>query len=108
MEAIYESSFQCIIQFVFLLRTDSFGNNKSVLIKISFIFSIWSIISKAISDDKQLLKEEYKRFTYDIVKTMTRYLWRIFEVGDRIIIIGFCWAVMGGLSCSIVLVIDII
>ena len=64
MEAVFESSLQCIIQFVYLVRLNQFGrsNISSNIIKISFIFSLWSIISKTITEDKQKLRKEYLQF----------------------------------------------
>ena len=116
MEAIYESSLQVVIQFVYLSRLGEFGKNSnrnsSRLIKASLLFSLWSICSKVISEDKQLLLDKYKKFCvftdYNILITICRYLWRIFEITSRLFILGFVWSIMGGLTFNIFVFIDVI
>ena len=50
MEASLESAPQALIQMIYLVKTNSF--NSSIIILISFLSSIWSIITKLVSDDK--------------------------------------------------------
>eukprot|EP01084_Bolivina_argentea_P130828 230971_1 len=53
LEASLESSPQALIQIIYLVKTDTF--NSSYLVVISVIFSLWSIVSKLISEDKVIV-----------------------------------------------------
>eukprot|EP01084_Bolivina_argentea_P255224 429205_1 len=59
-EAAFESAPQSLLQFVFLMKTGSFGNG---LIVVSFIFSLFSMISRVITDDIVIFIEE-ARYAY--------------------------------------------
>eukprot|EP01084_Bolivina_argentea_P019950 37121_1 len=58
MEASLESIPQALVQSIYLVKTETFWS--SPLIVISLVSSIWSIISKLISDDKVIVIQEAK------------------------------------------------
>ncbi len=53
LEASFEAAPQCVIQFVFLSRT----NSLQTLTLVSLLFSVYSIISTVVKDDKSLFIE---------------------------------------------------
>eukprot|EP01083_Nonionella_stella_P020799 57700_1 len=59
MEASLESAPQALIQMIYLVKTKTF--NSSYLVFISLLSSLWSIISKLVSDDKIVVKEKAKK-----------------------------------------------
>ena len=59
LEASLESAPQAVIQMIYLVRTHTYYS--SIIVLISFLSSLWSIISKLISDDKIIVVEKAKR-----------------------------------------------
>eukprot|EP01084_Bolivina_argentea_P215368 365621_1 len=59
LEAALESSPQALIQLIYLVKTNSFGNN--ILVLISLISSLWCIMAKLISDDTTIVIQKARR-----------------------------------------------
>ena len=59
MEASLESAPQALIQMIYLVKTNTFDS--SIIILVSFLSSLWSIITKLVSDDKIIVVEKAKR-----------------------------------------------
>ena len=59
MEASLESTPQALVQMIYLVKTDTFTS--SWLVTVSLLSSIWSIISKLVSDDKIIVVNAAKR-----------------------------------------------
>ena len=108
LEAVFESSIQSVIQFSFLIKIGALSNGGSYVIVISLFFSMWSIISKSISEDKTVIEEKYRTFSYDYKISIMRYTWRMMEVSSRIIILSLIWVVCGGYALILLIIIDFI
>eukprot|EP01084_Bolivina_argentea_P207659 354257_1 len=116
LEAAFESAPQALIQTIFLVKTGSFSANG--IIVISLIFSLWSIISKIMSDDRVISISEAKHMqpSFKGIKTFSciswsfliRYLWRIFDVSSRILIASLLWIVLGGVQLSFIIAIEVV
>ena len=64
----------------FVLRIQAFNTGNiqdSVVVQISFLFSLLSIVKKAILDDKECLDPRYQKFAFDIIVSIFVYLNRI-------------------------------
>ena len=107
-----------MIQLVFLLQS-GFIAEGGLIVKISFFFSLFSIITKATKEDKRffkifnfsfskkkLLKCKIKECVnwYYILNISHRFL----EISGRIIFLSLFWIIVGGLAAFIVLIIDIL
>ena len=64
IEASLESAPQALIQMIYLVKTNSF--NSSIIVLVSFLSSVWSIITKLVSDDKVIVVEKAKRANFQI------------------------------------------
>ena len=64
IEASLESAPQALIQMIYLVKTNSF--NSSIIVLVSFLSSVWSIITKLVSDDKSVVVEKAKRANFQI------------------------------------------
>ncbi len=53
LEASFEAAPQCVVQFIFVLRT----NTIQTLALISIFFSVWSIINSVVKDDRSIFIE---------------------------------------------------
>eukprot|EP01084_Bolivina_argentea_P045866 84417_1 len=62
MEASLESTPQSVIQMIYLVKTNTF--NSSYLVLISLLSSLWSIISKLVSDDKIIVIQTAKKANF--------------------------------------------
>eukprot|EP01084_Bolivina_argentea_P148558 259681_1 len=113
LEAVFESSPQALIQTIFLIKTKSFSG--SPVIVISLCFSLLTIISKIISDDRiiSVVGARYISFNKRFCSCsciswlyLIRYLWRIFDVSTRIFIASLIWLGLGGYYLFISLIIE--
>ena len=85
MEAVLESTPQSLIQLVYLVKTGAFNAN-NILFLVSLLSSLWSIISKLISDDKAIIVDDAKNlnvkmkchvFTDIVLGLLSMILWAI-------------------------------
>lgn len=105
---------QLLIQSFFLIKRDSFQG----FVLFSIMFSLLSMVSKAISEDKELFKDgefggwrEPKwrfKIKYDCIccipycckcvrkQFIIRSFFRVFDMSSRIIIITLAWSIIGG------------
>eukprot|EP01084_Bolivina_argentea_P304872 526608_1 len=106
LEAVFESAPQALIQTIFLVKTETFQHNP--IIVASLVFSLWSIVSKIISDDRGIAiitakhanfvcaSRKFKSCSCISWQFMARYIWRILDVSSRILIASLLWVVLGG------------
>eukprot|EP01083_Nonionella_stella_P106237 306279_1 len=116
LEAVFEATPQALIQTIFLVKSGSFENNQIVV--VSLVFSLWSIVSKIVSDDRIMSISEAKYAAYKWRQStncrcvswsfIARYIWRVFDVSSRIFISSLFWLVLGGTYLSIAVVCDCI
>ena len=93
MEATFESAPQALIQFIYLTKTKSW--TKSLIVLVSFAWSMISIISKQITGDKRLVSKGEK-FGSNPLWYLIRFIWRFCDVSCRIFMLGLIWLSMGG------------
>eukprot|EP01084_Bolivina_argentea_P047435 87409_1 len=133
LEATFESSPQIAISTVFILKSS--GNNAviSPIIIVSICFSLWSLISRVISDDKKLFAASWQSLDFDrselsrcselcrcsvycdeikIPLINIRFLWRLFwrslEISNRVFVCTLLWINIGGFGLIIIISIEFI
>eukprot|EP01084_Bolivina_argentea_P188378 324305_1 len=101
----------------------SSGENASIsgTIIISICFSLWSLISRVVGDDKKLFDEDWQSVEFDRaelcrwkwgcdcdlgeyykqiplinVRFLFRLLWRVLEISNRIFVCTLLWINIGG------------
>eukprot|EP01083_Nonionella_stella_P076149 207352_1 len=106
LEATFESTPQALIQTIFLVKAGSVGD--SYIVIFSVVMSLWTIISKIVSDDRIISVLTARRLSlqfaaYDCKKCaciswtfVCRYIWRILDVSSRIFICSLVWLFIGG------------
>ena len=129
MEATFEAFPQAVIQLYFLLILSYHGNVAvSGLLIVSLLWSVWSVASKAISEDKWGFKEYAKTLCsrprekhrehdhgcmfgkndkyYISYSYLARVFLRFNDVFTRLGLLAVMWGVMGGYILTIYLVLE--
>eukprot|EP01083_Nonionella_stella_P297353 1009844_1 len=104
LESALESSPQTVVQLVFLLKTGASDTN--FLITLSLLSSFWTIISKIVSDDKEVVIDKAKRFQRNRrgepqPMYFVRIIWRVLDVSSHIVLMALLWISVGGLYVAI-------
>ena len=121
MESMVEAFPQLILQMFYMIQIGELEG----FVMISVVFSMLSMVNKAVSEDKTLFKKESyflgtstvdlnwkdakwtcKRFPCVNPKYLTRLLFRIFDISHRVLIIVIVWYQFGGLIIFIVAAIE--
>ncbi len=107
----------------------SSGENASIsgTIIISICFSLWSLISRVVGDDKKLFEEEWQAVEFDRaelcrwecdsnpyyieiplinIRFLFRLLWRVLEISNRIFVCTLLWINIGGFGLIIIIGIE--
>eukprot|EP01083_Nonionella_stella_P043394 117062_1 len=123
LEAIFEASPQVLLSMGYIVKTLADGNEVADIVFISTVFSLWSLTSKVISDDKVLFSTDSpfrnlnlkfkKRYTiHGTAKCCIQFhwqyilravFWRFLEISGRITMCALFWINIGGLGLLIVL-----
>eukprot|EP01084_Bolivina_argentea_P026330 48955_1 len=110
LEAILESAPQILLNMIVILKFTEEGIHPSSIVLVSLLFSLWSLVSRVIADDKLIFKEEWVslEFEYDKCPIVNKYyvfrsLFRWFEISNRICIWTLCWVSLGGFALSIII-----
>ena len=110
MESMLEAFPQLILQMYYTIKIGEL----EWFVMISVVFSMLSMVNKAVSEDKALfwLKDWHdakwtcKRFPCVNQLYLTRLLFRIFGISNRVLVIVYVWYEFGGLTLFIVAVIE--
>eukprot|EP01083_Nonionella_stella_P140444 430713_1 len=118
LEGTFESGPQILISLLFITKTYNPDTPPDPIILISAISSIWTLTSRVVSDDKLLLKDEWKsaflegnKFPW-INHLNWRYVvrvlcWRFCEISSRVFILVLLWVAVGGFSLAIILTVEL-
>eukprot|EP01084_Bolivina_argentea_P053397 98010_1 len=134
MEAIFESAPQALLQFMFLLKTGQFQvNSSSWIVLFSFVFSMISLTSRIVTDEKYLfiqhaqssnfnkkkccvlkgknavvsdLREEKGYCCFMSLSFFIRVLYRLLDVSCHMFIYALFWLLMGAVPLFLLLCID--
>ena len=113
LEATFESAPQILIAVLFIVKTET----ADALVLISTISSLWTLTSRVTSDDKQLLKDDWKKIDFNIKKCPFclnhRYLfrvicWRFCEITSRVFLLVLIWIVIGGFALIIIMAVELL
>eukprot|EP01083_Nonionella_stella_P289598 985504_1 len=110
LEATFESAPQILLSIVFILKsTDAFAE-VSPIVRISLIFSIFTLCNRVIWDDEMMVRQSWKslEFHYDECpmvnwRYLLRAVWRCLEITNRICLWVLTWNVYGGLVLFVIL-----
>ncbi len=124
-EATFESSPQIVISTVFIMKS----TGSSPIIVVSLCFSLWSLISRVVSDDKKQFKEEWQSLEFEKgeccrckcvcdpddaeipiinVRFLYRLLWRLLEITNRIFVATMIWLSIGGFGLTIIICAELV
>ena len=113
-EAILESAPQLLVSSAFIIKTDTY----STIILLSLLTSFWTLTSRVVADDKQMLSKEWKEFEflkeYKITSLFNyKYIirvifWRFLEISSRVTLICLIWINLGGFAVIIIIWLEII
>ena len=121
MEAMLEAFPQLIIQMFFFIKSDEFEG----FVILSIVFSMISMINKAVSEDKQLFikkidqvsgdvtdnwqdaKWNLHRFPFVNLKYLIRALFRMFDISHRSLMIVLVWTELGGIYVVIFAAVEV-
>eukprot|EP01084_Bolivina_argentea_P301829 520831_1 len=109
LEGVFESGPQIFISLVYLIKIQE----SDPIVWISIITSLWTISSRVNSDDKFIVKEEYKNPEYSksCPFVNTRYVFRVIsrflEITNRVVMLCLVWIVIGGFTMGIILFIEV-
>ena len=112
-----------------ILKSSLDGASIEPIIVLSTLFSLWSLTSKANSDDKLILEQQIARYKYPIYekfksssfKFKSKFpfiyiswhylarviLWRFFEITGRMISYLTVWIFIGGFVLSVILSVEL-
>ena len=109
---------QLIIQTLFVVKSGQFDG----FVTVSTVFSMLSMVNKAVSEDKQLFVKKtnftcfprnwqdaqwtYKTFPCVNIRYLIRVLFRIFDISHRVLIIVLVWTQLGGVFVMIAATIE--
>ena len=118
LEAILEASPQALIQLFYLIKTRTIGSDASNVVYFSLGWSLWSIASKAISEDKIAFKEQFQKSSVKCKQLpsyfclrkgyLTRWVFRIIDVLYRVSVLILIWLILGGFILICVVVIEFV
>ena len=103
MEAILESSPQIVIQLFYIIKT----NSASLIVYISLIWSLYTIASKAIAEDKLHFKKEYQSW-HNCKNYFKRVLYRMADITYRVSIILLIWLILGGEYAFLIILVEFV
>ena len=119
LEGTFESAPQILISILFITKTYNPGTGVDPIILISVISSIWTVTSRVTSDDKLILKPEWKSIFLDGYKFpyihhlnklyfVRVIFWRLFEISSRVFILVLFWISVGGFALIIVMGVELV
>ena len=91
MESILESTPQIVIQLFYIIKT----NSTSFVVYVSSMWSLYTIASKAITEDKLHFKKEYQSW-HDCKNYLKRAGYRIVDITYRVSVTLLIWLILGG------------
>ena len=114
MESMLEAFPQLILQMFYIFQIGS--GNVEWFVMISIVFSMLSMVNKAVSEDKALfryvdwLDAEWtsKRFPCVNPRYLLRVFFRVFEISCRVLIIVIIWYEFGGLILFIIVGVEFV
>ena len=114
MESMLEAFPQLILQMFYMFQIGS--GNVEWFVMISIVFSMLSMVNKAVSEDKALfryvdwLDAEWtsKRFPCVNPRYLLRVFFRIFDISCRVLIIVIIWYEFGGLTLFIIVGVEFV
>ena len=99
---------QTVIQLFIVIKAGSTVTN---FVLFSFLMSLWSIISKTVSEDKLLFKHPYRHIKLKMTKMkhctqnrcisykyLSRVIFRIVGILNRTLILFLLWVIVGGFT----------
>eukprot|EP01083_Nonionella_stella_P072985 197046_1 len=111
LEAALESTPQSIIQFIYLAKTGTFAS--SPWIAISFLSSLFSVVFKLTSDDRNVVIARAKtlNFKFKLGGCVSfwyvfRVIWRVLDITSNVLIMALIWIIMGGYVLTIKVAIE--
>ena len=104
LEAIFESTPQCCLQLVYVLRT----SDLNTIFIISIIQSMLSIANSMINEDNAFMKDPKwksykKRFPIPTIQFLRHFSFRMCEICCRIGMLALFWCYVGGLWFGVML-----
>eukprot|EP01084_Bolivina_argentea_P017570 32806_1 len=119
LEGTFESGPQILISILFITKTYDPNTGIDPIILISTVSSIWTLTARVTSDDKLVLKDEWKHMLLSghkcpyINYVNWRYLvrvvcWRFFEISSRVFILVLLWIAVGGFALIIIMCLELI
>ena len=98
---------QALLQLFYVLKIKSFGSKVSGIVYLSLIWSLWTISSKSISEDKSYFKKKYRSITkskwYIVI-----VLYRMMDVTYRISVLLLVWLILGGFGMFCIIIVEFI
>ena len=114
MESMLEAFPQLILQMFYMIQTGQL----EWFVMVSIVFSMLSMVNKAVSEDKALFGDldwrdakwtcKSLRFPCVNLKYLLRLLFRIFDISHRVLIIVIVWYEFGSLTLFIVIMIEFV
>eukprot|EP01084_Bolivina_argentea_P137849 242784_1 len=109
LEATFESAPQIMISMVVILKSSRSNESLSEIILISTIFSLWSLASRVISDDKLIFHKDWQSINFSYKKCpiinyryLIRATFRFLEITNKICLWSLLWINIGGFALCIV------
>merc|ERR1712228_223128 len=99
------------ISMVYIMKSTQ--SQISPIIIVSILFSLWSLTSRVVSDDKTMFENKWKDVQFSFKKCpiinpryLLRTFWRFLEITNRIFVCTLIWINLGGLALFTILIIE--
>lgn len=116
LEAMLEAFPQTMIQLYFVIKTKT----NQVFVILSLILSLYTMISKVVSEDKLIFEQEWQEIHLKLLslkylrkgkccssRYMIRLLFRCIDITTRVSVVLLMWIVVGGFSIIAMLILEI-